>query len=425
RFRLAGLSSAFNLEEYLSLVDFPPGVDYLVIGQPEFFRALSPIIKQVDLKDWKVFLMWNVLRFSSPYLHREAYMEYFDFYERKLTGKQEPEKRWKFAVRVINRQLGEALGRLYIEREFGENAKRQMEELVDDLKQVFAKRLQNLDWLTDETKRRAIDKFSKFRAKIGYPSKFIDYSPVEIKREDLVGNMLRTNAFTFKREIGRIGSPVDKELWVMTPPTINAYFNPSNNEIVFPAGILQPPFFNKNIDIAVNYGAIGCVIAHEITHGFDDEGRKYDADGNLKDWWEPEDEKKFKKKVGEISSLYGSIEILPGLKVNGELTLGENIADMGGVSIAFEALQSRLSKMPELRKIVDGFTPEQRFFIGWSQIWKQNERQELTKLRLTNDPHSPPSVRGSVPVWVHESFDNAFADYKGDSTAKLPRIKVW
>ncbi|MEM4090401.1 MAG: M13 family metallopeptidase [Thermoplasmatales archaeon] len=422
---LANYSSALDIEAYLSRINLPRAVNYVIIGQPEFFRALDAILKQVSLNDWKVFLKWNVLKFSSRYLHKEAYMEYFNFYERRLTGKQEPEKRWKFAVRIIDQHLGEALGRVYVEREFSEKSKRMMEELVYDLKEVFAKRLKELDWMTEETKSRALEKFRKFRAKIGYPSKFIDYSSVEIGKDDFFGNIMRTNSFKFRREIERIGAPIDRELWLMTPPTINAYFHPTDNEIVFPAGILQPPFFDHNVDPAVNYGAIGGVIAHEITHGFDDQGRKFDADGNLKDWWRPEDERMFNQKAKEISSLYSSIEIFPGLKVNGELTMGENIADIGGVSIAFEALQRRLAKNPELRKNVDGFTPEQRFFIAWSQIWKQNEKEELTKLRLTGDPHSPSSVRGSLPVRVHEAFDTAFYDYKTKGSPEYPKIKIW
>jgi len=422
---LSNFCSGLDISSYLSLINVPKSVNYVILGQPEYFIALGSMLRQISLDDWKVYLKWNVLRFSSQYLHREAYEEYFDFYERKLTGRQEPEKRWKIAVRLADQQLGEALGKVYVDREFGEESRRKMAELVDDLKEAFAERLRKIDWMTEETKRKALEKFSKFRAKIGYPSKFIDYSSVEIRRDDFFGNILRTNEFKFRREIDRIGGPIDKELWLMTPPTVNAYFHPSDNEIVFPAGILQPPFFDQRVDVAVNYGAIGSVIAHEITHGFDDQGRKFDADGNLRDWWSPEDEKMFNQKAKEISALYSSIEVLPGFKVNGELTMGENIADIGGVSIAYDALQRRLSKNPEMRKNVDGLTPEQRFFIAYSQIWKQNEKEELLKLRLTGDPHSPSSVRGTVPARVHEAFDNAFQKYFRPDLPRFPKIRIW
>ena len=285
------------------------------------------------------------------------------------------------------------------------------------------RKMRRLSWRRQ--KERALQKFSRFRAKIGYPSKFIDYSSVRITRENFFENITAANKFDFKRYIKRVNSPVDRELWEMTPPTVNAYFSPTENEIVFPAGILQPPFFDPKLDDAVNYGATGGTIAHEITHGFDDEGRKFDADGNIKDWWTQEDEKAFLEKAKEVSRIYGSLEALPGLKVNGELTLGENIADIGGVSVAFEALERRLKRNPELRKEIDGLTPEQRFFIGWGQSWRMNVREEALRWQISNDPHSPDNFRAEVPAWVHEKFDSTFSGMRGKHQKPVQTLKIW
>jgi len=415
---------SIDFRSYFEQISLPK-VDYVVVSQPEFIDGLGKLLQQNSIEDWKIYLKWKILHFAAPYLHNAVQDEDFDFFARKLFGRKQKEKRWKRMVSITDAHLGEALGKLYVEQEFGEEARKRMSDMIEDLREVFTERIKELDWLSPVTKERALEKFSRFRAKIGYPSKFIDYSSIRITRENFFGNITATNLFDFRRYIKRVNSPVDRELWEMTPPTVNAYFSPTENEIVFPAGILQPPFFDPQLDDAVNYGATGGTIAHEITHGFDDEGRKFDADGNIKDWWTPEDEKAFLEKAKDVSRLYGSLEALPGLKVNGDLTLGENIADIGGVSIAFEALERRLNRNPELRKEIDGFTPEQRFFIGWGQSWRMNVREEALRWQISSDPHSPDNFRAQVPAWVHEKFDSTFARMKGKHQKPVKTIKIW
>ena len=413
-----------NLVKYLELSEVPK-TEYIVVGQPEVLEAVNKMLEEFSLEDLKVYLKWNTINYAAPYLHEAAEMEHFDFFNRKLLGQEVPEKRWKKAVNIVDRSIGEALGELYVEQEFGKEARERMETMVNDIRSVFEEKLKNLPWMSEVTKKKALEKFSKFRAKIGYPTKFIDYSSIQIKKDDLLGNVMRSENFEFKRESSRIGEQVDRELWLMTPPTVNAYFSPTENEIVFPAGILQPPFFDATMDDAVNYGGIGGVISHEITHGFDDQGRRYDMDGNLKDWWTEEDAKKFTERADEVVKLYDSLEVLPGLHVNGKLTLGENIADLGGVSIAFEALQRRLKKNPELNRKIDGFTPEQRFFLSWAQIWRGNNREPEIRRRISIDPHSPNVFRGSIPVMNHEKFDSSFMELSKIKKGLEKKIFIW
>ena len=415
---------SIDFRSYFAQISLPK-VDYVVVSQPEFIDGLGKLLQESSISDWKIYLKWKILHFAAPYLHNAAQDEDFDFFARKLFGRKQKEKRWKRMVSITDAHLGEALGKLYVEQEFGEDAKKKMSDMIEDLRDVFTERLKELDWLSPATKERALQKFSRFRAKIGYPSKFIDYSSIRVTRENFFENITAANKFDFQRFIKRVNSPVDRELWEMTPPTVNAYFSPTENEIVFPAGILQPPFFDPKLDDAVNYGATGGTIAHEITHGFDDEGRKFDADGNIKSWWSQEDEKAFLEKAKEDSRLYGSLEALPGLKVNGDLTLGENIADIGGVSVAFEALERRLKRNPELRKEIDGLTPEQRFFIGWGQSWRMNVREEALRWQISNDPHSPDNFRAEVPAWVHEKFDSTFSGMKGKRQKPVQTLKIW
>ncbi len=416
--------SRLNLVKYLEISRVPK-TEYIVVGQPEVLDAVEKMLEEFSLEDLKTYLRWNTINYAAPYLHEAAEMEHFDFFNRKLLGQEVPEKRWKKAVNIVDRSIGEALGELYVEQEFGKEARERMQTMVDDIRSVFEEKLKNLPWMSDVTKKKALEKFSKFRAKIGYPSKFIDYSSIDIRKDDLLGNVMRSENFEFRREASRIGEQVDKELWLMTPPTVNAYFSPTENEIVFPAGILQPPFFDATMDDAVNYGGIGGVISHEITHGFDDQGRRYDMDGNLKDWWTEEDAKKFTERADEVVKLYDSLEVLPGLHVNGKLTLGENIADLGGVSIAFEALQRRLRKNPELNKKIDGFTPEQRFFLSWAQIWRGNNREPEIRRRISIDPHSPNVFRGSIPVMNHEKFDSSFVELSRVKKGLAKKIFIW
>jgi putative endopeptidase len=368
-----------------------------------------------------------LLRSTAPYLHEAAEKENFAFYGTKLRGQPEPEPRWQRAAHVIDGGIGEALGQLYVEKYFPPAARARMNELIGNLREVFRDRLKKLDWMSDGTKAKALVKFDRFTQKIGHPEKFRDYSKVTLRRDDYLGNVQRASAFETRREIARVGKAVDKTEWHMTPQTVNAYFNPLQNEIVFPAGILQPPFFDVNADDAVNYGAIGVVIGHEITHGYDDKGREYDADGNLNDWWTEKDAKEFDARAQKVVEQYGGYEALPSLKVNGKLTLGENIADLGGTSIAYEALQRALTKDPSKRKDIDGFSPEQRFFLSLAQLWRTNWREEELRRRITVDPHSPGQFRAVGPHVNLSEFYQTFGIKEGAPMWRAPdlRAKIW
>jgi putative endopeptidase len=399
----------------------------LVVRQPEFFAALGKLIKERPLADWKVYLRWHVLRGSAPYLHAAAENESFAFFGTTLRGQPSQEPRWQRAAKAIDGGIGEALGQLYVEKHFPPAAKARMDELIGHLKAVFKDRLAKLEWMSQPTRVKALAKFDRFKQKIGHPDKFRDYSSVKIRRDDLLGNVQRAAIFESKRQLARVGRPVDKSEWRMTPQTVNAYFNPLQNEIVFPAGILQPPFFDVEMDDAVNYGAIGVVIGHEITHGYDDQGRKYDADGNLNDWWTEADAKDFEARAQKIVDQYGNYEALPGLKVNGRLTLGENIADLGGTSIAYEALQRALAKDPSKRKVIDGFTPEQRFFLALAQLWRVNWRETELRRRVTVDPHSPAQFRAIGPHVNLQEFYDAFGIKPNTPMWRAPelRARIW
>jgi putative endopeptidase len=400
---------------------------YEIVGQPEFFTAVNQLLAARPLADWQVYLRWHLLHASAPYLPAAVEQENFNFYGKVLSGQPEQEPRWKRAAHVIDGHIGEALGRLYVEKYFPPAAKARMNELVENLKAVFHDRLEKVPWMTAETRAKALAKFARFTQKIGYPDKFRDYSSVVIRRDDYLGNVRRAEAFEARREIARVGQPVDRTEWGMTPETVNAYFNPVMNEIVFPAGILQPPFFDVNMDDAVNYGAIGVVIGHEITHGYDDQGRKYDATGNLNDWWSEADSQAFDARAQLVVDEYNAFEALPGLHVNGRLTLGENLADLGGVNIAYEALERALAKDPARRKNLDGFTPEQRFFISYAQIWRTNIRDAEAQRLITVDPHSPGKFRAYGPLLNVQSFYDAF-DIPPNSPMWLPpekRAIIW
>jgi putative endopeptidase len=399
----------------------------LIVGQPEFFAGLDKLVKERPLDEWKTYLRWHLVHSAAPYLHAAAEKESFAFYGTVLSGQPAQEPRWQRAARVIDRSIGEALGQLYVEKNFPPAAKARMKELVENIKAVFKDRLKRVDWMTDATKAKALAKFERFTQKIGYPDKFRDYSTVDIRPDDFLGNVQRAAIFESKRELARVGKPVDKTEWEMTPPTVNAYFNPLQNEIVFPAGILQPPFFDVEMDDAVNYGAIGVVIGHEITHGYDDQGRKYDADGNLNEWWTEADAKAFEERAQKVVDQYNAYEPLPGLHVNGRLTLGENIADLGGTTIAYEALQRALAQDPSKRKKIDGFTPEQRFFLSLSQIWRINARDAEVRRLITVDPHSPGQFRAIGPHVNLQEFYDAFDIKPGAPMWRKPelRAKIW
>ena len=386
---------------------------YEIVGQPEFFTAVNQLVQTRPLADWKVYLRWHLLHGSASFLPATFEQENFNFFGKVLSGQPEQEPRWKRAAHILDGNIGEALGQLYVEKYFPPEACARMNELVENLKAVFHDRLEKVPWMTDSTRAKALAKFTRFTQKIGHPEKFRDYSAVVIRRDDLLGNVRRAEAFESRREIARVGKRVDRSEWHMTPETVNAYFNPQQNEIVFPAGILQPPFFDVTMDDAVNYGAIGVVIGHEMTHGYDDQGRKYDADGNLNDWWTEADGKSFDARAQLVVDEYNTFEPLPGLHVNGKLTLGENLADLGGVHIAYEALQRALAKDPSKRKNIDGLTPEQRFFISFAQVWRTNIRVAEAQRLVTVDPHSPGRFRAYGPLLNVQEFYDAFAIQPG------------
>ena len=399
----------------------------LIISQPEFLDAFDKLVESRPLAEWKTYLRWHLVRATAPYLNSAAEDESFAFNGKVLRDQEVQEPRWQRSARAIDAEIGEALGKLFVEKHFPPAARARMLELVGNLKAVFRDRLQKLEWMSETTRAKALVKFDRFTQKIGHPEKFRDYSTVKIKPDDYFGNVQRADLFEAKRELARVGKSVDRTEWHMTPETVNAYYSPSINEIVFPAGILQPPFFDADMDDAVNYGAIGVVIGHEMTHGYDDQGRKYDGEGNLNDWWTADDAKAFEARAQKVVDQYNGYEALPGLHVNGKLTLGENIADLGGTSIAYEALQRALAKDPSKRKKIDGFTPEQRFFISLAQIWRTNIREAEARRLVTVDPHSPGQFRAIGPHVNLQEFYDAFDIKSGSAMWREPelRAKIW
>jgi putative endopeptidase len=426
RAELLGANPAIDWQVYLAERNLNE-VAYAIVGQPEFFEAVDKLASSRPLSEWRVYLRWQVLHASAPYLCQDAEVETFNFFGKVLSGQPEQEPRWRRAFRALDSNIGEAVGQLYVEKYFPPEAKQRMQDLVENLKIVFREHLEKVDWMTDATRPKALAKFARFTQKIGCPDKFRNYSSVKIRRDDYLGNVRRATAFEQQRQLSRVGQTVDRTEWRMTPPTVNAYFNPLLNEIVFPAGILQPPFFDVNMDDAVNYGAIGVVIGHEITHGYDDEGRKYDAEGNLKEWWTKEDAQEFDARAQKVVDEYNAFETLPGVHVNGKLTLGENLADLGGVSVAYDALERVLAKDPSKRKMMDGFTPEQRFFISFSQVWRTNIRDAEARRLVTVDPHSPGRFRAVGPLVNYQQFFDAFHIKAGDPMWRAPELRahVW
>nr|WP_239579639.1 M13-type metalloendopeptidase [Microlunatus panaciterrae] len=398
-----------------------------VNGQPSFFAQVAELITADRLPDWKAWASWRLISSMSPYLSSAFVAERFHFYGTVLSGTPVLKERWKRGVELVEGALGEAVGRIYVERHFSPVAKERMDELVANLIEAYRRSINDLDWMTDETKTRALDKLSKFIPKIGFPVKWRDYSALEIKADDVIGNVIRAHDFEFNRSLAKIGAPVDRDEWLMTPQTVNAYYHPLRNEIVFPAAILQPPFFNEHADDAVNYGGIGAVIGHEIGHGFDDQGSTCDGDGRLLDWWTEKDREAFEERTGSLIAQYSALEPAqtPGHKVNGELTIGENIGDLGGISIAYKAYQLSLDgATPEP---IDGYTDVQRLFLSWGAVWQQKARDEMVKQRLATDPHSPNEFRCNQVVRNVAEFYAAF-DVTPDDGLWLDedqRVKIW
>ena len=404
----------------------PAGVTEVIVGQPKFFEGLAKLMRERPLEELKVYVRWQLLRGAAPYLTEAIDAERFRFFGTVLAGTPQQEPRWQRAARVVDANIGEALGQVYVARHFPPASKARMMEMIGNIQAVMRDRLKNLEWMSEATRQKALVKFDRFEPMIGYTDKWRDYTKVEIRRDDYYGNVRRASLAESRRNIDRTGRQVDKREWGMTPSTVNAYFSPVTNQIVFPAGILQPPFFDPELDDAVNYGAIGAVIGHEITHGYDDQGRRYDADGNLTDWWTAEDAAKFRERAQRLVEQFNGYQALPGLAINGQLALGENIADLGGVSIAFEALQRSLKGKPPAAKI-DGFTPEQRFFLSWAQQWRTAYRDDAMRMQVARGPHAPGNFRAYGPLVNLQQFFEAFGIKEGDKMWKPPgeRAKIW
>jgi len=399
--------------------------DTVLVGQPKYYQALNKLLKSEPLELWKNKLKFDALSSSSFALSKPFRKARFDFYGKVLTGQKQEQERWKQMVGRTDDGLGELLGQLYVEKYFPADAKGRMMNLVNNLQKIYHSRIERLDWMSKETKGRAIDKLNTFIKKIGYPDKWKKYDDVDIQRDRFYENLQSIAKHNYKEMIGKLGKPVDKDEWFMSPPTVNAYYNPAYNEIVFPAGILQFPFFDFDADDAINYGAIGAVIGHEMTHGFDDQGRQYDKDGNLKDWWTKEDAVKFEKKAEVVVGQYGKYRVLNDLAVNGQLTLGENLADIGGLAIAYEAFKQTEQGKGEVK--IDGLTPDQRFFLSFAQVWRIKNRDERLRMRISTDPHSPEEFRVNGPLSNMPEFYKAFGIKPGDKMYRdeSQRVKIW
>jgi putative endopeptidase len=397
----------------------------VVISQPSYVKAFAALVNDTGVDQWKPYLRASLLNGFAPYLNKAMVDAEFGFYGQTLRGVKENEPRWKRAVDTINQNLGEMLGKLYVERHFTPEAKARMEQLVENLRRAFREGIDNLEWMSPETKKEAQAKLAKFRPKIGYPNKWRDYSRVHIVKDDLLGNVTRAFIAENEYQLAKVGKPVDPEEWGMTPQTVNAYYNPVRNEIVFPAAILQPPFFNLEADDAVNYGGIGAVIGHEMGHGFDDQGRRFDGNGVLRDWWTSQDADEYMRRAKLLVEQYNAFEPLPGLHVNGELTLGENIGDLTGVVIAYRAYQLSLGGKPAPG--IDGLSGDERFFLGWAQIWRAKERDDALRQLVMTNPHAPEMYRGNGPLRNVPEFYSTFGVKEGDKMWLAPekRVKIW
>ncbi|HEY5809238.1 MAG TPA: M13 family metallopeptidase [Povalibacter sp.] len=396
-----------------------------VIGELDAIESLGKWFTTVPVATWQSYLKYNYLVAHGAVLPQPIDDERFDFYGRTLNGQPQKRDRWKRAVQTLDDALGEVLGQLYVKKHFPPESKQQMLTLVENLRRAYAQRIDSLSWMTAETKAVAKEKLATFRPKIGYPDKWKDYSKLEIKPGDAFGNTVRARVFSWQYDVDRLGRPTDKDEWFLTPQTVNAYYNPTFNEVVFPAAILQPPYFDPNADAAVNYGGIGGVIGHEMGHGFDDQGAKSDAKGVLRTWWKPEDEAAFKKLVDALVAQYDQYDALPGLKVNGRLTAGENIGDLGGLTVALEAYHMSLAGKPA--PVLDGFTGDQRFFLSWSQAWRELNRDEALRNQVMSNPHSPPLFRVQGVVRNMDAWYDAFG-IKPEDKLYLPpeqRVKIW
>jgi putative endopeptidase len=400
-------------------------VDRFVVSQPSFISALGRMTETVPVGDWRIYFRYKLLDDYAPFLPAAFDQLYFDFHQRALLGVQLQRPRWQRGLAALNGNIGEIVGRLYVARSFPPRSRRRIRLLVDNLLQAYARSLEQLDWMGPQTRAQAQLKLSKLTAKIGYPDKWRNYSALRVSADDLIGNLVRSSQFELHRQAARLGTPVDREEWQLTPQTVNAYYDPTLNEIVFPAAILQPPFFDARADDAANYGAIGAVIGHEISHGFDDQGRQFDGDGNLRDWWTSADAERFKARTAALVAQYSTYTVLDGMHVNGQLTLGENIADLSGLTVAYKAYQ--ISLHAHEAPIIDGLTGPQRFFLGWAQIWRRKDRDDNLRRRISVDPHSPEEFRANGAASNVDAFYDAFGVEPGDRMYRPPaeRVKLW
>jgi len=421
---LGTLGQGLNWQRFLAAADLAGQKD-IIINQPSFVEGFNTIFQKTSLDDWKTFLRWNLLNTYANYMDSAIDEQNFDFYGRILEGQEEQRPRWKRGVDVVNGSLGEVVGKVYVARYFPPEAKARMVELVDNLRAAYGEAIADLEWMSPETRAAALVKLDKFNSKVGYPDRWEDYSTLEIVPGDLVGNILRANRFQWQLNTSKLGGPIRKWEWLMNPQTVNAGYMPTMNEITFPAGILQPPFFNLAADDAVNYGAIGVVIGHEMGHGFDDQGSRYDGDGNLNNWWTEKDLDEFQERTGSLVDQFNEFAVFDDLNVNGELTLGENIGDLSGLTIAYRAYQISLDG--EEAPVLDGFTGDQRFFLGIGQVWKFKATDEAMRNRVQTDPHSPPEFRVNGPLPNMPEFLAAFDVQEGDGMYLPPeqRVKIW
>lgn len=420
--QLQALSPNFSWDDYLKAVAAPK-TDHYLVATPDFYKAFNQLIESASLDNWKTYLRWHLLSDSAALLSQPFVDESFDFYSRKLFGRQEQRPRWRRCENYVDRDLGEALGQAYVQRAFSPEAKQRTLKLVHELEASLQTDIQQLDWMSPDTKKQALVKLHAIEDKIGYPNHWRDYSSVNIVRGDLLGDAYRSGEFELHRQLAKIGKPVNRDEWGMTPPTVNAYYDGQLNTINFPAGILQPPFFDTSMDDAANLGAIGTIIGHELTHGFDDEGRKFDPSGNLRDWWTAEDGKKFEERVKCVSDEYSGFEATPGTNVNGDLTLGENTADNGGVRIALMSLENS----PEAKEDPKpgALTPEQRFFVAYGQAWCTNMTPETLRYLAQSNPHSPAQFRINGVVSNMPEFQKAFNCKKGQPMVRDNQCHVW
>jgi endothelin-converting enzyme/putative endopeptidase len=421
---LQKLAPSFDWSAYFKAIKSPAPDHYLVFS-PDFISEFDTLIRTLPLADWKTYLRWNLLNVSSNELPKAFAETSFEFYGKTLAGRKEMQARWKRCAEYTDRDLGEAVGRAYVTRAFPPSSKERMLNLVHALEQALGEDVESLDWMSAETKAQAHVKLKAILDKIGYPDEWRDYSSVGIKRSDFAGNAMRASVFATNYDLAKIGKPRSRMEWGMTPPTVNAYYSPLTNTINFPAGILQPPFFDATADDAINFGGIGVVIGHELTHGFDDQGRKFDAEGNLRDWWTPEDAKKFEERAKCISDEYGNFIAIDDVHVNGQLTLGENTADNGGIRIALRALHNVLKAQGKENEVINGLTPDQRFFLAFAHVWCSNLSPQVLRLIAQTDPHSPGMYRINGTVANMPEFREAFGCKAGQAMVRDPGCKVW